>query len=196
MAYALKCTRLKMWDLVPSSGRRWRAWIIRRSLTFRFNRRHQQLTGSALLPVAPTGPEHRSPPLPRPHRHGSRTPDIGTGPLRTYAIRMFVLWVVTDETASSTPGRHPTPNLTKAPASPGGNSPPGHWSGSWTASSMARSPPRLTAGSPTCASRTLPDSHPSPPSAGSPRSRRRSWRPTTYGRLGDSPRRMTRRRFG
>ena len=34
-------------------------------------------------------------------------------------------WVVTGETASRTPGRHPTPNPTRAPVSPGGNySPP------------------------------------------------------------------------
>ena len=30
MAYVLKCTSVKMWDLVPSGGRRWRAWTIRR----------------------------------------------------------------------------------------------------------------------------------------------------------------------
>jgi hypothetical protein len=38
---------------------------------------------------------------------------------------MFVWWVVTGETASSTPGRNPTPNPTTALASPGGNSAPG-----------------------------------------------------------------------
>jgi hypothetical protein len=37
--------------------------------------------------------------------------------------------MVTGAAASNTPGRHPTP--TRAPASPGGNSPPRHWSGSW-----------------------------------------------------------------
>ena len=38
-------------------------------------------------------------------------------------------WVVTGAAASTTPGSNPTPNPTRAPASPGGNSPPGHWSG-------------------------------------------------------------------
>jgi hypothetical protein len=42
---------------------------------------------------------------------------------------MFVPWVVTGETASNTPGRPPTPNPTRAPASPGGLD-ARHWSGS------------------------------------------------------------------
>jgi hypothetical protein len=49
---------------------------------------HQRLTEPALLPAAPTGSEHRSPPLPRPHRHARRTADIGVDPLQAYAIRV------------------------------------------------------------------------------------------------------------
>jgi hypothetical protein len=41
---------------------------------------------------------------------------------------MFVPWAVTGEAASTTPGRHPTPNPTTALASPGGNT-PRPWSG-------------------------------------------------------------------
>ena len=46
-------------------------------------------------------------------------------PLRNPSVRkrMFVSSVVTGAAASSTPGRHPTPNLTRAPASPGGHRP-------------------------------------------------------------------------
>jgi hypothetical protein len=42
---------------------------------------------------------------------------------------MFVLWVVTGETASSTPGRHPNPNPMRAPA--WRQLTPHHWSGTW-----------------------------------------------------------------
>jgi hypothetical protein len=43
---------------------------------------------------------------------------------------MFVPSVVTGETGSSSPTCAPAPNRTRAPVSPGGNSPP-HWSGTW-----------------------------------------------------------------
>jgi hypothetical protein len=39
------------------------------------------------------------------------------------------MWVETGAAASNTPGRNPTPNPTRARASPGGNS--RHWSGTW-----------------------------------------------------------------
>ena len=42
---------------------------------------------------------------------------------------MFVLWVVTGETGSSTPGSNRTPNPTRAPA--WRQLDPRHWSGSW-----------------------------------------------------------------
>jgi len=67
---------------------------------------------------------------------------------------MFVPWVVTGEAASTTPGRHPTPNPTRALASRGGNSPPATGPAPRTRRSAAPSPATATAGSPTSGSRT------------------------------------------
>src|SRR4029453_4739511 len=48
------------------------------------------------------------------------------GPLlpTPYHKRMFVACLATGAATSGSPGRHPPPNPTRAPASPGGNSPP------------------------------------------------------------------------
>jgi hypothetical protein len=44
---------------------------------------------------------------------------------------MFVSWVVTGDTVSSTPGRNPTPNPTRAPGLTWRQLDAHHWSGTW-----------------------------------------------------------------
>ena len=68
-----------------------------------------------------------------------------------------------------TPGRHPTPNPTRAQASPGGNSPPATGPGPGSRRSAARSPATATAGWPTCGPRIRPACRRSPPWAATTR---------------------------
>ena len=123
-------------------------------------------------------------------RPSSRRRDGGSAsvsPCQTGDLEhMFVSWVVTGATGSSTPGSHPIPNPTRGPASPGGNSPPGTGPGPGLRRSAAPSCSRRPdCGSRTCGSKTRPASHPLRPWAGSTRSRRRRWRRTRCGRPAD-----------
>jgi hypothetical protein len=105
-------------------------------------------------------------------------------------------WVVTGEPVSSTPGRRPTPSPTRGPGLTWRQLTTRHWSATWgrkirgtvtgdtdgwVAYLRIEDPPGLSPISTVGRFETVEAAQVAP---------------TTYGCLGDSPRRMTRRRFG